>query len=149
MTLPHFSKHYAMNTKEQIELTKTISQEARHYSTVIMVVGYVGLFSIWNFTREELENWQVLSVGFLATISLAIYMGFELYEQILTSLWLSKSPPNATLENLLQFQNRAREKLLWWQPRCFIACIATGALAVIILIYSFITGLLKLYPLLS
>ena len=136
-----------MNTEKQIELARTISQEARRYSTVIMVAGYVGLFSIWNFTREELENWQVLSVGLLATISLAIYIGFELYEQILTALWLSKCPSNATLENILQFQNRTREKLLRWQPRCFIACIATGTLAVIILIYSFISGLLKLYPL--
>ena len=136
-----------MNTKEQIELTKTISQEARRYSTLIMAIGYAGLFSVWNFTKDDLENWQVLSVGLLSTISLAIYIGFELYEQILTALWFSKSPPNVSLENVLQFQNSAREKLLRWQPRCFIACITTGALASIILVYSFVAGLLKLYPL--
>ena len=95
-----------MNTEKQIELTKTLSQEARRYSTVIMVAGYVGLFSIWNFTKEELENWQVLSVGLLVTISLAIYIGFELYEQILTAIWLSKSHPNTKIENILQFENR-------------------------------------------
>lgn len=137
-----------MNNKEQIELAKTISQEARRYSTVIMVAGYAGLFSIWNFTRDFLEGWQVLSVGSLSVVSLTIYIGFELYEQILTAQWFAKhSSRNATLENLLQFQNKTREKLLRWQPRCFIACIATGSLAVAILMYSFIAGLLKLYPL--
>ena len=136
-----------MNTKEQVELAKTISQEARRYSTLIMAVGYAGLFSIWNFTKGDLESWQVLSVGFLSIISLVIYIGFELYEQILTALWLSKQSYNATLGDLLQFQNSAREKLLRWQPRCFIACIATGALAAMILMYSFVVGLLKLYPL--
>ena len=95
-----------MDTKKQIELTKALSQEARRYSTVIMIAGYVGLFSIWNFTREDIGNWQVLSVGLLATISLAIYIGFELYEQILTALWLSESYPNITPENLLQFEDR-------------------------------------------
>ena len=66
-----------MNTKEQVELTKTISQETRRYSTLIMAIGYAGLFSIWNFTKEDLESWQVLSVGFLSIISLVIYIGFE------------------------------------------------------------------------
>ena len=136
-----------MNTKEQVELTKTISQEARRYSTLIMAVGYAGLFSIWNFTKEDLESWQVLSVGFLLIISLVIYIGFELYEQILAALWLSKQSSNVALEDLLEFQNSTREKLLCWRPRCFIACIATGALAAMILMYSFVVGLLKLYPL--
>ena len=136
-----------MNSKEQIKLTKVMSQEARRYSTIIMTVGYVGLFTIWNFTKEELESWQVLLVGFLSITSLTIYIGFELYEQILTALWCSKQSSNTTIENLLEFQSSTREKLLRWQPRCFIACIATGALAAVILMYSFITGLLKLYPL--
>ncbi|PMR69221.1 hypothetical protein [Halomonas heilongjiangensis] len=54
-------------------------EHAKQYANVIILGGYAGLFAVWNFTRDSLEKWQVLSVGLCALISLLICITFEIY----------------------------------------------------------------------
>ena len=65
--------------KKQKEVITASHEHAKQYSNIIILAGYAGLFAIWNFTKQSLENWQTLSVGLLTIISVLIYIIFELY----------------------------------------------------------------------
>ena len=64
--------------KELLALANSY-RDAKQYSNIILFSGYAGLFAIWNFTKGDLQKWQVLSVGLCILLSLFIYIVFELY----------------------------------------------------------------------
>jgi hypothetical protein len=51
-----------------------------HYAQVIMLAGYAGFFTLWTQTRGEMSLWMFASTGALISISLTVFVGFELFK---------------------------------------------------------------------
>lgn len=139
---------------EFIEDQKTVISEtyehAKQYANVIVLGGYAGLFAVWNFTRDSLEKWQVLSVGLCALISLLIYIAFEIYGS-----WLRATQVNNKVLELEKAQKlhqfpadygksemaRVQRFMKLW-PYFFFTSVGIALIAVLILLYSFVGGLI-------
>ncbi|MEW8254820.1 MAG: hypothetical protein AB2747_10730 [Candidatus Thiodiazotropha taylori] len=135
--------------EKQKEVVASSYEHAKQYSNIIILGGYAGLFAIWNFTREDLEKWQVLSVGLCTLVSLFIYIVFELYGSWLRSTQVSNQMKELNqAEQLNKFPEaygkselaRAQKYMALW-PYFFFGAIAFALVAALILIYSFISGL--------
>lgn len=136
--------------KKQKEVLASSYEHAKQYSNIIILGGYAGLFTIWNFTRESLEKWQVLTVGFCTLISLFIYIVFELY-----GAWLRSTQVNNQMKELLKAERlgqfpleygkselaRVQKFMAIW-PYFFFGAILFALIAAFILMYSFISGLI-------
>jgi len=134
----------------QKEIIVSSYEQAKSYSNIIMFGGYAGLFAIWSFTKDDLEKWQSLTVGLLTAISILIFVLFELI-----STWLRGKQANSLMvqlkeaEELHKFpeeygkseQAMAAKHMKIW-PYFFFGSVITGVGAAVILVYSFISGLL-------
>ncbi|MCU7924242.1 MAG: hypothetical protein KZQ88_16255 [Candidatus Thiodiazotropha sp. (ex Dulcina madagascariensis)] len=136
--------------EKQKEVLANSYEHAKQYSTIIILGGYAGLFAIWNFTKADLQKWQVLSVGLCTLLSLFIYIVFELY-----SAWLCSTQVKNQMKELKEAEQlnrfpeeygkselaRAQKYMAVW-PYFFFGAIAFALIAAGILMYSFISGLL-------
>ena len=136
--------------EKQKEVIVSSYEQAKSYSNIIIFGGYAGIFAIWNFTRSELESWQVLIVGLFVLLSLFFFISSELY-----GLWL-RTTQNIKLlgelesaERLGEFPDeygksqheRAKQALKLW-PFFFYPAVGFALLATLILMFSFIKLLL-------
>lgn len=142
--------------KERIEarkeVIKTSYESAKSYANVIMMGGYAGLFTIWAFTKDRLEPWQVFSVALFALISVSIFITFEIYAihvrgKIVKESWLELEKAGKLGEYPAEYGKVSTEMAIkhfriW--PWFFLGAILFAFLAVVVLLYSFITGLIKL-----
>lgn len=136
--------------QKQKEVITNSYEHAKQYSNIIILGGYAGLFAIWNFTKDELVKWQVLSVGLCILISLFIYIIFELYGS-----WLRSTQVNNQMNELRKAEQlqkfpeeygkaellRVTKYMKIW-PYFFFGAVAFALIAAFILIYSFICGLI-------
>ena len=134
----------------QKEVVVNNYEHARQYLNIIILGGYAGLFTIWSFTKSDLQTWQVLSVGLCILLSLLIYIFFELYGS-----WLRTTQVNNQMKELLEAEQlnrfpdeygkselaRAQKYMSIW-PYFFFGAIAFALIAATILIYSFISLLM-------
>jgi hypothetical protein len=51
-----------------------------HYAQVVMLAGYAGFFTLWTQTKSEMSLWMFASTGALISISLMVFVAFELYK---------------------------------------------------------------------
>lgn len=71
-----------------------IKQSASAYSSaianananVIVLAGYAGIFSIWGLLKGDLPLDVVAIVAILTIISLSIFVGFEVFKMVSTSV---------------------------------------------------------------
>jgi hypothetical protein len=136
--------------EKQKEVIANSYEHAKQYSNIIILGGYAGLFAIWNFTREDLQKWQVLSVGLCTLLSLFIYIVFELY-----GAWLRSTQVNNQVKELMEAEQlnrfpeeygkselaRTQKYMAIW-PYFFFCAIAFALIAAAILSYSFISALI-------
>ena len=87
----------------QKEVVVNSYEHARQYLNIIILGGYAGLFTIWSFTKSDLQTWQVLSVGLCILLSLLIYIFFELYGS-----WLRTTQVNNQMKELLEAEQLNR-----------------------------------------
>lgn len=135
--------------ESQEKLVLSSYEQAKSYSNIIMMGGYVGLFAIWNFTKDDLKQWQTMTVGLLAILSVFSFVLFEIY-----GLWLRSTQTSGLLRQLNEAKklnkfpdNYAKEEMrriktmtkLW--PYFFFFTLSTGVLAGLLLLYSFISKL--------
>lgn len=137
--------------QKQKEVITNSYEHAKQYSNIIILGGYAGLFTIWNFTKDTLSNWQVWSVGLLILTSLLIYIVFELYGS-----WLRTTQVNNQMKELIKAEqlnkfpeeygkgemSRANKFMSIW-PYFFFSAVAFALGAALILVYSFIYGLIS------
>jgi hypothetical protein len=127
-------------------------EQAKNYTNIIMMGGYAGLFAIWSFTKGDLDKWQSLAVGLLALLSILSFVIFEIY-----GVWLRSTQTISLLKQLeeakkldkfpddygkAEMKRMETASKVW--PFFFFFTLATGVLAGMILIYSFIEKLLTL-----
>lgn len=139
--------------EKQKEVIITSYEHGKQYTNIIVLGGYAGLFTIWNFTKDQLVAWQVLSVGLSILVSLFLYIAFELYGS-----WVRTTQVSYQLKELQQAeklhefpqnygkseQARAARFISLW-PFFFFGAVAFALIAAAILFYSFIAGLMCTY----
>lgn len=69
----------------QERLVTSTFDKAKTYSQVVLSVGYVGLFASWSFTKAFLTNTEVFLSATLATLSLLVFVLFEVITMFFTS----------------------------------------------------------------
>lgn len=131
------------------EVVITSFEHSKSYSNIIIFGGYAGLFAVWGFTKDNLEQWQSMWVGILAIISIVIFVIFEL-----ASAWMRGNQVKNLMAELEQaeklhqfpeeYGKKEREhsaKLLKVWPYFFFSAAGTGIGAGVILLCSFIGNL--------
>lgn len=136
--------------KNQREMITHTYEQSKQYANVIVLGGYAGLFTIWNFTRDHLQSWQALLVGLFILLSFSCYLVFELYSSWLRSTQLinqlselekAEKQHEIPKEYGKSEQNRAKLFIKLW-PYFFFPAVGFSLLAAVLLGYSFIYGLL-------
>jgi hypothetical protein len=62
-------------------------EKAVQYNNLVLVAGYAGAFTIWNFTRDQLNPHVSILVALLLGASLAVFVFFEV-TKMATTTWL-------------------------------------------------------------
>jgi hypothetical protein len=77
-----------------LEFYKNIYDSAydrhRSYTTLVISAGYVGFFSFWRAVKEILPTTLLLLSGLLMTISVCIFIVYEIYKMISDGLFYKK-----------------------------------------------------------
>jgi len=116
-----------------------------------MMGGYVGLFAVWNFTKNDIEQWQSIAVGLLAILSVLSFVLFEIYgtwlrttesfnlmRQLKEAESLNKFPVDYGKQEMIRSERLAK---IW--PYFFFFTLVSGILAGGILIWAFVTKLIS------
>lgn len=136
--------------EKQKEIQTSAFNQAKSLSNIVIFGGYAGLFTVWNFTKDELARWQTLSVGLLTIFSLTLFIFFELYRVWITSLSVKNLMGELTkAEKMHKFPEefgkseleRAAKYMQIW-PFFFFGAALTALAAAIILVYAFVVGLI-------
>lgn len=136
--------------KSQREMINHSYEHAKQYANIIVIGGYAGLFTIWSFTKEDLEKWQVLSIGFSILISFSIFLVFELYSSYIRTtqvIDLQKELESAEKLNELPEEYGKSEQIrlarylkIW--PIFYFSAVGFALVAALLLGYSFVVGLI-------
>jgi len=136
--------------KGQREMITHAYDQSKQYTNIIVLGGYAGLFTIWNFTKDQLIEWQVFIVGLCMLLSFVFYLVFEIY-----SSWLRTSQVVRQLKDLEDAeqlgripeeygrseQKRAKTFIKLW-PYFFYPSVGFALISAGLLGYVFIIGLL-------
>lgn len=136
------------NKETLIEINSAIFGKAQTYMNVIMLAGYAGIFTMWNFTRKYLSQDVEVTTAALVGISVFAFVTFEIYKLLVTSkqaMELQKvlkgtlTPQQFfdACDKYHRFADRASVALLKvWAP-FFVVAALTGYAAGMILIGNF------------
>ena len=80
----------AKNFDYLLELQSSMFNRAAAYTNIILVGGYAGAFTIWNFTRSQLTPRATIVVALFLSISLVTFIAFEVFKMIWTAVELKK-----------------------------------------------------------
>ena len=139
--------------------TKIISEgfeKATNYTNLIIVAGYAGFFALWQMTREYLNRDQVLISALLMMVSIIVFIVFEIYKALNTSIVLWKysqlftNTNNISSVEVMQSaintfqarQSKSNNRLLVLWGLVFAVTTATGLAAAFVLLYAFIRALI-------
>lgn len=75
----------AKDREAQREMLGQIFENAKGYTNLVMAGGYVGAFTIWNFTKDLLPTVAHAWVALLLTTSLLAFIGFEVFMMVVRS----------------------------------------------------------------
>jgi hypothetical protein len=64
------------------EMIAYIYSSASTYSNLIMLGGYAGVFALWQLTKNHLSKQATLITAFLMSISILLFVGYEIYKMI-------------------------------------------------------------------
>ena len=139
--------------EKQKEVVRSSYEHGKQYSNIIIFGGYAGLFAVWNFTKDSLSEWQVLATGLFTLLSIFIFIVFELYGGWLRATQVYRQMKQLEkAEELNKFPEeygegeRSRvDKFMAIWPYFFFGAIAYALIAAIILLYSFVYGLVCNY----
>ena len=137
----------------QKELLAFTFSQAQAYTNLIIVAGYAGFFALWNFVQDDITKTQLFWSGILITISLIVFVLWEVYGMFRRSRSLLEiseavNKPNEFEELIRSHKQKESERAISY-GRTWIAALSitvlTGFSAIGIMLWSFISGLLKIY----
>lgn len=137
-----------------IEFGSSLFSRAAAYTNIIILAGYAGIFTIWNFTQRILPDLIVAIVGVLLLLSLFAFISFEIFKMIsnakfvfsLGSIVKPNMSPKQISAAIADFEKRCnldaiRVAQIW--PWALMFAVATGYSAAGILIIFFILSLFE------
>lgn len=110
--LKKFQMHieYEKQVEAAQQLTERLQANSRSYTHLIVAAGYAGFFGFWSMLRKGMPPWLYAMAGLLITISLVLFIGWEVTKMIWGSVHLNRvqkdlaaKPPSP--EIIAQFQN--------------------------------------------
>ena len=136
--------------EQQKKIVLSSYEQSKSYSNIIMMGGYAGIFAIWSFTKADLEQWQSMTVGLLAILSVFSFVLFEIYgvwlrstqtfnllKQLKTAEKLGQFPIDYGKDEMKRIETMAK---VW--PYFFFFTLGTGVLAGLILLWAFVSKLI-------
>lgn len=136
--------------EQQKKIVLSSYEQSKSYSNIIMMGGYAGIFAIWSFTKADLEQWQSMTVGLLAILSVFSFVLLEIYgvwlrstqtfnllKQLKTAEKLGQFPIGYGKEEMKRIETMAK---VW--PYFFFFTLGTGVLAGLILLWAFVSKLI-------
>jgi hypothetical protein len=126
-------------------LIERLQSNLRTYTHLIVAAGYAGFFAFWSMLREGMPPWLYALAGLLITISLVLFIGWEVAKMIWGAIHLNRvqknlvsKPPSpeiiAQLQNSLSaFERRANRLWIWF----LVPTIAFGLAASMCLLAHF------------
>lgn len=123
------------------------------YNNLILLGGYAGAFTTWNFTRATMSPEALAAVGLLLTISLTTFVLFEVYKMTNNvrtnlqqrALCSENLPASQFLARMAELQKRVDSHTLkvmmpaWGVSLAITALTAIGAIG--LLCYAFLATL--------
>lgn len=137
----------------QKELISSSYSQAMAYTNLIIGAGYAGFFATWAFTRHLLSDLLVLWSALLISISLIVFVGFEVYKMFYISrdnleLGEAVSDPENFEMLIMQFHQKQQTRVISFGKiwaRSFGIIVVTGFAVAGLLMTSFIFGLIDQY----
>jgi hypothetical protein len=68
------------------DLAQASFGHASTYFSVVIIGGYGAAFALWNFTKEILEPWLIVTCGLLLCVSVISFVGFEIFKMVLVTI---------------------------------------------------------------
>ena len=142
-----------------VEILSAAYDKAMAYTNLIMIAGYVSFFTMWSFTREYLSKGQVLWSALIMTVSIVVFVSYEVLKMIVSSRTLLRfnraisdpalqTDPDALASALAKHQNEVQEQTVWlgrfWHV-ILVVTITTALIAIGIVFYGMICGLIATY----
>ena len=137
----------------QKDLLESTFSKAMAYTNTVILAGYASFFGIWNFTKPQLTNNQILWSAVLMSVSLIAFVLFEIYGMFYRSKSL------LGLANVVNNQETFNKKLLEHKEKeqtrsivhgriwlfVFPVSVISGVSAAGILLWAFIAQLFQAY----
>ena len=122
------------NSRSEVgETVDDLKRGEEHYAQVVMLVGYAGFFTLWTQTRNEMSFWMFASTGALISISLMVFVGFELFKA-----WsLGRFYQNHSTVYAHQLNAKVEQIQKYWHV-AFLVSSATGVTAGLSLLLWFV-----------
>lgn len=100
-----------------VEMTTVLFDKAAAYTSLVMLGGYAGIFSIWAFVNEGIDPRARLWVALLLMVSIVAFVAYEVYKMIfsaiqtysLSALLNVPRTPEQMLEAFQEHQNRQKQ----------------------------------------
>lgn len=139
--------------KELADLQSAMYDKASAYTKVIVGLGYGGFFVAWSGSKAHLSPKLLVSSALLVTVSLVLYLVFEICQTMIHSHFSIKfadtaNKPTADVFGALRTYNSKASK---WNTRLgsiwkvvFPISALTGLAGALILIYAFVTSLFRM-----
>lgn len=131
-----------------IEIQASLFSKSAAYTNLILLGGYAGAFTIWGNTKAQLSANANVSIAGLLTISLAVFILFEVFKMARQAfhfrsaaalIRLAKTPQEF-LSLWASFEQETLKKGLLdhtvWVV-CLGICVVTAVLATTIMLYNF------------
>jgi hypothetical protein len=124
-----------------IQLNEKLMSNSTNYTNLIMVAGYAGFFAFWSTLVGKVPAWLFLSCGLLITVSLTLFVGWEIIKMFWSASHMRKTQSIlaqsrrqavvADYEKAIQKFNAEAQRV--WMA-FLIPSVLTGVLAAVVLI---------------
>ena len=141
---------YDKRIEDMIKIVSALYDKAAAYANLIMAAGYAAFFAVWANMKALMSPAQMRISALAMTVSLIIFVSWELTKMIRTSLSLKKQLDLANSEGeefAKKFAEHQKEqravnvKFLAVWPYVLGAAIVPAVIAAGVLLYAFIGGL--------
>src|SRR5581483_6138791 len=140
--------------KTVVEIHSQLFDKAATYSTLIMVGGYAGIFTIWGTIRAQLTDKANILVALLIGFSLCVFISYQVYKmwgyvrhfRRVRALLADNLPIQDFFEKYNTIEREIGQITLGKGTAAstfsFVACVAPAVLAIGLLFYNFFASLI-------
>lgn len=137
--------------EDLIKILSALYDKAAAYANLIMAAGYAAFFAVWANMKSFMSPTQMRVSAIAMTVSLVVFVAWELTKMIRTAfnlrkqLELTKVDQQQFVPKLLEYQKEERAfnvRFLSSWSYVLVAAIVPALIAVAVLLYAFLTGLL-------